>query len=369
MARGVIPALATVNQRGVLEVGVGLQLPTSGKVDAVRLISDLWIDPAGNDTNGSGSISNPFATLTKAFQYISDHPLAGGYTVHLPSGVWEEAVGLPPPKTRLVGQDTALSGPAGAMLEWGESADAGPRLFEGLRLSANITGRDGGDLSISAYRSSLLGTLTRIGSVLLDGCADSFSSLINCSNVTVRNPVSDPSTVFALTYDPTEGANGSGAVYNEIVGGLWDTVQYDSTDATVPLYVRGARVMGSLLAYREGYLIAVGSTAVALESVHADSHIAYDGFCNDTLPAFHGLGSFSNTQLLLKKTITQNFGSGDVVLALPKQASSTLKNVFMSTDVPGISASWVSSTDNSVTIHLTGPLAHPAYELRILLIP
>lgn len=364
--------LATAAQKGVANVGTGLKVPAAGVVDALRPSADLWVDSAGNDTEGSGSEENPFATLTRAFAFITGAPLPNGYTVHLPSGQWEENVGLPPPATRLVGEGdlTSLAGVGGAALAWVEGVtDPGARYVDSMRLTADITGRDGGNLALHFDHVALVGVLTLVGAVSLDGCNLDAVTFVNCANVLVHDPMSSPSSAFDLSYDPGAGTNGPGAAYNEISGGLWGGITYDSQDATVPLYVLGARVLGGLFASHSGHIEASGTVAAALSSNDSTSEIAYDGPVNDASPTFHGLGIFRNAELVLKRAIPLNFGSGDVTIPVPPQATATLKNVFAMADIAGVSVNWVSSTFNSITLHITAPVAHPAYELRILVKP
>ena len=367
--------LATATQQGVLRVGAGLHLPAPGVIDAIPSLSDLWVDSGGDDTNGNGSITSPFATLSHAFAWAVAHPLASGYTVHLPAGNWQEHVGLPPPNTCLVGEGmlrTVLSDVAGAPLVWTEGVgDPGVRYFNGLWLVADVSGRDGGNIALVAFQCRFQSTLTLLGQLTMDGCDGDYSNLVNCSNVTVSNPRSTPSTSFNLSYDPLAGTNGPGAVYNEIRGGQWGGVQFNSQDPTVILYVLGARVSSGILAYNAANIQAISTSTPSLTANDAASEVGYDGPVNDVSPTFHGLGTFRNAELVLKKTVPMNYGTGDVTIPVPKQASVLpLKNVFVMVDLQMVDVTWVSSTASSITLHVIPTAAlHPAYELRILVKP
>lgn len=365
--------LATAAQQGIVKIGAGLRVPVAGTVGVVQPLASLWVDASGSDTEGDGSYGNPFATLAKAFSVIVASPLPSGYTVFLPAGDWQEDIGLPPPGTAIVGHGmlrSSLAGAGGATLAWSEGlTNAGAVTVVQLRLVADVTGRDGGDLSLLAFQSSLQGVMSLIGKLVMDGCDGDYANLINCANVSVRNPVSTPSSIFNLTYDPGAGTNGPGAAYNEVSGGLWAGIQYDSMDASVPLYVLGTKVLGGIIAMHNGHVETTGTTAASLSSNDAGSEIAYDGPVDDASPTFHGFGTFRNAELVVKRTVPMNFGSGDVVVAIPPQAVSTLKNVFVMADVAGIAVNWVSSTNSSITLHVTAPVSHPAYELRILVKP
>lgn len=358
--------LATAAQQGIAKISKGLQLESDGVVGALRPISEIWVDPLGSDTVGDGAIGNPFQSIARAFSFILAHPLLDGYTIHLPAGSWQEDIGLPPPNTRFVGAGetrTRLSGVSS--LAWLEGLnDAGALFFEDLTLVADISGRNGGNISVAFRNAALVGQLTLIGSLDFDACSGpSFSNLTNCSNVRIRNARTNGSTTLSLTYDPLTGTNGSGAVLNEVDGGSWGVIQYTSTDADVPLLISNAQV-AAVQAVGSATINVIGSKVGTLHADSASCSIDYDGFSG---PIYGGLGTFSSKELLVKTTVPANFDSGDISIPIPKQSTNSLKNLFFSSDLPGPSFSYVSSTSTSITVHVLGASSvHPAYELRVL---
>lgn len=364
-----LPLLATTTQKGIVQVGSGL-LSTPGIIDAVRPIAELWVARNGSDSTGSGAMGNPFATLTHAFAFITANPLAGGYTVHMPAGVWQEAVSMPPATTRLIGQgmlSTVLIGISNAQLQWVEDS-AGIRCFSDLRLHADITGIDNGDLMLVMLHADMSGVITLAGYVDMDSCAGTYN-FVNCLNVHVRNPYVGSSTDFQLTYDPTAGTNGSGAVVHDVAGGVWQSLSYDSQDASVPLCLHNVRAT-SLITKNAGKITTDTTVATNLTATDASSVIEYAGPANESYPVYHGNGSFKSSELLLKKIVLANTGPGNLVLTLPKQVGDpVLKSIFSSTDFGGIVLSYVSNTASTLTLFAEAPATHPTYEIRVLVRP
>lgn len=372
MASIKFPTSASTTAAGIARVGAGIALPTAGTITDRALRGELYIDTNGSDATGDGAQGNPFRTLAAAYAFIASNPLRDGYSVNIPNGDWSETVGLPPPDTRLIGNGTLANAMGGANA-WTEDPveDAGLISIIGLTVVADITGRNGGSIDLFLMESKIVGTLTLMGRVVSIGGTGSFV-LANCSNVSIIDSRADPATcTISLTYDPTAGSNGSGSVQNLASGGQWLSIEYDSIDAQVPFIIMGARVT-SIVARQDAHVICSGCVVNSCESHDANSRIDYDGACRSdgTLPTYAGAGSFESAELILKRLVPQDYGPGTLTFAIPRQAGTTsLRNLFFSTDAIGIDVSYVSATANSITVHVQAPTSHPAYNLRVFVKP
>jgi hypothetical protein len=293
--------------------------------------------------------------------------LAEGYSVFLPSGAWVEDIPLPPPAARIVGQGrsrTTLTGTAGTLAWLEAAASTGLRTFEQLTLDADVTGRDGGDLTLEFFDCAVPGTLTLIGRLLMCRCSSAYT-LVNCANVHVTDPIDVSAVNLGLTYVPSAGTNGTGALLSEIDGGTWANIDYDSEDVLVPLHVRSAWVSNSVRALTSASIKLTGSHAAGLIANDVGTSIEYDGPVGKTAPTLIGAGTFKTAEFLLARDVAENFGTGDIAMAIPKSAI-VPDSTFISASIPGVEASFVSSTDSSVTVHVATTAPHVSYQLRVL---
>jgi hypothetical protein len=78
----------------------GTTLSVGGRALLGRIHSNLgiYVSTTGSDTTGDGSIGNPYATLAKALDYLSNYWIDAGYNViiDLAAGTYSAAVVVPP---------------------------------------------------------------------------------------------------------------------------------------------------------------------------------------------------------------------------------------------------------------------------------
>lgn len=331
----------------------------------------LWVDTHGSDTDGDGSITNPFATIAKAFETIVASPIPGGYTVYLPPGEWHETVTIPPPNTRIVGAGinaTRLSNASGSSFTWQESfTDAGDLYFDDIYLNGDIRGRDGGDIALN-LRWAGLKSCSLIGFIRLEQCQIPID-FDNCANVRILGQDKDCVMSAYLHYDPSAGTNGSGCLYHEIVGGTWNAIEYAATE-TPALFVRNVSV-DTVAAHQKAVIYCENSQVGVASSADLDCVVGlFNQAGHDSEPVCSGLGNFLHSELVMTRTVPSNYGEGDIVFVLPKQAMPGFSSAFVSSSLPGVGTSVTAVSLGTVTVHVVPPNpVHAGYTLKALFKP
>jgi hypothetical protein len=377
-----LPA-ATTSQQGLVEAGHGIAVPSPGTFDQVVATGQLWVDPNGNDTTGDGSSGNPFLTLTHTFAYIVAHPLTAGYDVYMPPVNWEENVALPPPNTTLVGSDqdaTFLSAVGGSPLSWVQTIGQESVLeFRNMGLLASITGGNAGGSSLELlfYHAFVVGTLTLIGSITLDGSTFFNSTFVNCGNVVITNPAAGATLAadanLSFSYDPVSGTNGTFTPGLTLLGGTWNSIAYSATATGAPLEIIGARVQN--VTAQDMATIQCRATRVMgqLNAQDPSALIEYDMPSVHYTPTFAGSGSFKLAEFAIIKTLPMGFVSGNVTVPIPTSGygSSQIPDVLGQSNLPGTIITYVSNTSATLTVYVqTNPSPAPsAFQITLLVKP
>lgn len=58
----------------------------------IRIKNQIYVDKNGSDSIGNGKITNPYLTITKAIDSITDNSLINPYVINIGIGVYEEDV-------------------------------------------------------------------------------------------------------------------------------------------------------------------------------------------------------------------------------------------------------------------------------------
>ena len=361
----------TSAQQGLLQVGHGLRSPSAGLVNQVVSSGQLWVDFTGSDGTGDGSQGNPYATLAATFAFIIANPLVTGYEVRLPSGDWQETVGIPPTGTTIVGggiRNTLLSNGVGGNLTWTQVLTPIALEFRNLTIKVDLSGVDLGDLRALFTSCAIVGTFTLVGESGYIGCTG-LPTFVNCQTVTILSPQETVSNL-SFSYDPLTATNGSSTPGLLIQGGQWGIIAYTATDPSAPLKIVGAEV-GTL---------DVGGLAIArcratrvlttLNAIAATSAIEYDLPVSVGSPIFAGFGTFKLVEFLLSKLMAPGSGEVDVLLPIPRQPTAgPIRNVYAQSDLPSTFITYVSNTDTLLTVHVKPLPGNPAYTFTLLCKP
>lgn len=361
---------ASTSTAGLMRVGQGLR-SVGGVVSCAAPKGRIWVTPLGSDTDGDGSITSPFATLARAFELMVLVPIPGGYTVYLPPGEWRETVAIPPPDTRIVGAGinaTMLSNSTGASFTWQESfTDAGDLYFDDIYLNGDIRGRDGGEILLH-FRWAGLKSCSLIGSIRLEQSRIPID-FDNCSNVRILGQDRDCVMSVYIGYDPSAGTNGSGCLYHEVVGGTWNAIEYSATE-TPALFVRDS-FADVVSAHQKAVIYCENSQVGVASSTDLDCVVGlFNQAGHNSEPVCSGLGNFLHSELVMTRSVPPNYGEGDIVFVMPKQAMPGFSSAFVSSSLPGVGTSVTAVTLGTVTVHVVPPNPmHAGYTLKALVKP
>lgn len=373
MARAQEVPLASGTNPGTVIFGDGI--PKNNPPGVLSLRAEcgvLYVASDGDDVNGDGSQTNPYATLARTWTHIAANPKPLGYAVMLPGCLWEENVPLPPPNTTLWGRGlrSELRAVGGGPITWTEGGtDAGLISFRDLSVSAVITGRNGGNLNLAFYDALVTGSITRVGTLSFDG-AYGYPTLTNIAILNIINSrVKNASLAF--TYDSTGGTNGLATTKPHLIeGGLWGTIQYTSDDPTYELRVIGA--VATQVRALQSAVIRLSATRVRsnLDSVDAASLIEFDMPVQREELSYTGSGRFRLAEIVETDPIGAGIVETNITVCVPRhEAGTRFDRIWISFDKPGFFGSYVSNTDSDVVVHVVPPPGAPAANVFVLIKP
>jgi len=373
MAAGDALPPATGTTPGVVILGEGVPKNNPPGVLALRSECGVFhVAEDGDDIAGDGSLTNPFKTLTKAFAVITANPKPGGYEVVLPGCPWEENVGIPPPGTRLRGhgQRSYLTNIGGTPLTWQEGGtDAGLITLEDLAISANLTGRDGGDFNVDVNHAWVYGSFARLGGVKFDSVA-AYPALSNIHSLEVRNTRTRGASL-QFTYSPSAGGNGLGPTGHLVDGGSWGSIVYNSEDASNELVIVGATMITARADGAAVVRVRASRVTGNLVSNDGGSLIEYDQMVHRGTPSYLGSGRFSLSEILQTESYVPGFIDSNVTVCVPRHPAGTIfDRVFVNFSRAGFGYEYVSNTDSDVVIRIIPPPGPvPAFTATYLIRP
>jgi hypothetical protein len=362
MAKLQFNPLATLVAKGITSIVSGLKNASPGTIESVRATNSCWVAVNGDDTLGDGSISNPFATITRAVTLLGNGTQAK--VIFLGPGSFLNST-LPVTNTTFIGcgsSNTILTTVGGG---WSETS--GPLHFEfvDLQFSGTFTGKNGGNFEAWFTRCQVDGTFNLVGDAKFTECALAPTLVLNNSTPTLLQTPGFSTVTISL--NSGAGTNGNVASI-EIDGGVWLNITFGSVSNDKPLNVRNAVIAELVTTGLAVASIAVGTTVYSLVAQDAGSQIV-DASPYYSSKTYSGLGEFVWEQIQLTKTMPANAGETDVTLPMPRRNAATNYKTYAATTLNGVDISYVSSTPTTITVHVKPPSpTHASYSFSILVL-